>query len=98
MNLASDLLAGAWTSAYEQAVICSNDTDLDAALAAVRQHHPNLRLGVVAPMPNSDHRFIAGDLKRHAHWSKVLSEVHIANAQLPDRIPASAIRRPEAWA
>lgn len=97
VNLASDLLAGAWTGAYEQAVICSNDTDLEAALAVVRQHHPNIRLGVVAPLPNSDHRFIAADLKRHAHWSKTLSMVHVASAQLPDRIPASAISRPEAW-
>jgi len=97
VNLASDLLVGAWTGAYDQAVICSNDTDLEAALAAVRQHHPSLRLGVVAPVPNSDHRFIAGDLKRYAHWSKALSMVHVANAQLPDRIPASSIRRPGAW-
>lgn len=97
VNLASDLLAGAWTGAYEQAVICSNDTDLEAALAVVRQHHPSIRLGVVAPVPNSDHRYIAADLKRHAHWSKTLSMVHVARAQMPDRIPASAISRPEAW-
>ncbi len=97
VNLASDLIAGAWTDACEQAVICSNDTDLEAALATVRKYHPSVRLGVVAPVPHSDHRFISGDLKRHAHWSKALSMVHIANAQLPERIPASAIWRPEAW-
>lgn len=28
VNLAADLITGAWTGAYEQAVICSNDTDL----------------------------------------------------------------------
>ncbi len=98
VNLASDLLTGAWTGAYQQAVICSNDTDLEAALASVRTHHPEIRLGVVAPVPNSDHRCISADLKRHAHWSKALSAVHMANAQLPERIPASAIRRPETWA
>lgn len=97
VNIASDLLAGAWTGAYEQAVVCSNDTDLEAALATVRKHHPDIRLGVVAPVPNSDHRYVAADLKRHAHWSKALSMVHVANAQLPDRIPASALSRPDAW-
>lgn len=97
VNLASDLIAGAWTGAYEQAVICSNDTDLEAALATLRKYHPSIRVGLVAPVPNSDHRYISGDLKRHAHWSKALSTVHIANAQLPERIPASAIRRPDAW-
>lgn len=29
VNLAADLITGAWTGAYEQAVICSNDTDLE---------------------------------------------------------------------
>ncbi len=98
VNLISDLITGAWTNAYEQAVICSNDTDLEAGLATVRKHHPNIRLGVVAPVKNPDHRHISGDLKRHAHWAKTLSMVHIAMAQLPDRIPKSAIYRPQAWA
>lgn len=41
VNLASDLITGAWTGAYAQAVICTNDTDISGALAAVRLHHPN---------------------------------------------------------
>lgn len=89
VSLASDLLAGAWTGAFDQAVICSNDTDLDPALATLRKHHPQLRLGIVAPVKGSDSRYIAADLKKHADWSKTLSLVHIANAQLPERIPAS---------
>lgn len=97
VNLAADLITGAWTGAFEQAVICSNDTDLEAALAAVRHHHPHIRLGLVAPIPGDDHRRIAADLSRHVHWSKPLSPVHLKNAQLPDRIPRSAIHKPESW-
>jgi uncharacterized LabA/DUF88 family protein len=97
VNLASDLLAGAWTGAFDQAVICSNDTDLEQALATLRKYHPQLRLGIVAPVRGSDNRYIAADLKQHADWSKALSMVHISNAQLPERIPASALRRPETW-
>ena len=97
VSLASDLLTGAWTDAFDQAVICSNDTDLEPALVTLRRYHPHLRLGVVAPVKNSDNRHIAADLKEHADWSKTLSMVHIANAQLPDRIPASSLCRPEAW-
>ena len=97
VNLASDLLAGAWTGAFDQAVICSNDTDLEPALATLRKYHPQLRLGIVAPVRGSDNRYIAADLKQHADWSKALSMVHISNAQLPDRIPASSLRRPETW-
>jgi uncharacterized LabA/DUF88 family protein len=97
VSLATDLLAGAWTSAFEQAVICSNDTDLEPALAALRRYHPHLRLGLVAPVKTSDSRHIAADLRKHADWSKTLSPVHLANAQLPERIPASSLYRPEAW-
>ena len=97
VNLAADLISGAWTDAYEQAVVCSNDTDLEAALATVRRHHPNLRLGLVAPVPGDDHRRASSDLAAHAHWAKPLSPVHLRNAQLPERIPHSALRRPEGW-
>lgn len=97
VNLASDLISGAWTGAYEQAVICSNDTDLEAALRTVKQHHPHLRLGLVAPIPGHDHRKIAADLKNHVDWAKALSPTHLQNAQLPDRIAGTAIKRPECW-
>ena len=97
VNLASDLIAGAWTGAFEQAVICSNDTDLEAALATVRSYHPDIRLGLVAPIPGDDHRRISKDLALHAHWSKPLSAVHLKNAQLPDRIPHSSLKKPGSW-
>jgi uncharacterized LabA/DUF88 family protein len=97
VNLASDLLAGAWTGAFDQAVICSNDTDLEPALATLRRYHTHLRVGLVAPVKSTDNRHIAADLKKHTDWSKTLSMVHIAGAQLPERIPASSISRPEAW-
>lgn len=97
VNLAADLIAGAWIGAYDQAVVCSNDTDLEAALATVRQYHPSIRLGVVAPIPGDDHRRISTDLSRHAHWSKPLSPVHLKNAQLPERIPHSALSKPGTW-
>jgi len=97
VNLAADLIADAWTGAYEQAVVCSNDTDLEAALATVRRYLPGIRLGLVAPIPGDDHRRISTDLSRHTHWSKPLSPVHLRNAQLPERIPCSALRKPETW-
>ena len=97
VNLASDLLAGAWTNAYEQAVICSNDSDLEGALATVKKHHPHLRIGLVAPIAGDDRRHISKDLSQHADWTKVLSPVHLAAAQLPDRIPHSAITKPDTW-
>lgn len=97
VNLAADLLCGAWTDAFEQAVLCSNDADLDHALACIRLHRPHLRVGLVAPVQGRDDRHIAADLKRHAHWAKLLSPAHLAAAQLPEKIPGTAIRRPAQW-
>jgi uncharacterized LabA/DUF88 family protein len=97
VNLASDLIAGAWINSYEQAVICSNDSDLEAALSTVKRYHPGLRIGVVAPIRSEDYRHISGDLVRHADWQKTLSAVHIAASQLPPKIPNSRLVKPESW-
>jgi uncharacterized LabA/DUF88 family protein len=97
VNLASDLITGAWINSYEQAVVCSNDSDLEAALATVKRHHPRLRIGVVAPIRSEDYRHISGDLVRHADWQKTLSTVHIAASQLPPKIPNSRLVKPERW-
>lgn len=97
VNLAADLITGGWTGAYEQAVICSNDTDLEGALRAVKQHCPAVRLGLVAPIPGNDSRKIAADLEQYADWAKLLSPSHLERSQLPDKIPGTAIRRPGKW-
>lgn len=97
VNLAADLIAGAWINSYEQAVVCSNDSDLEAALSTVKRYHPRLRIGVVAPIRSEDHRHISGDLVRHADWQKTLSTVHIAASQLPPKIPNSRLVKPELW-
>lgn len=97
VNLASDLITGAWTGAYEQAVICSNDTDLEGALRVVKENRPAVRLGLVAPIPSNDTRKIAADLKKYADWSKVLSAVHLERSQLPEKIPCTALWRPDSW-
>lgn len=97
VNLAADLISGAWKGAYEQAVICSNDSDLEGALAAVKNDHPHLKIGVVAPISSGEHRHISGDLVKYADWKKSLSVAHIAKSQLPIKIPNSRIQKPESW-
>lgn len=97
VNLAADLIAGAWTGAYEQAVICSNDTDLEGALRVIKLHRPEVRIGLVAPIPSNDTRKIAADLKQYVDWAKVLSPLHLERSQLPEKIPGTAIRCPDCW-
>jgi uncharacterized LabA/DUF88 family protein len=94
VSLATDMLNGAWKNEYEQAVLCSNDSDLQPALAMVRREHPHLRLGLVAPSLQST---IAKDLMKECHWGKLLNPTHLAAAQMPDKIPHTAIRKPMVW-
>jgi len=97
VNLAADLIRGAWKGLYEQAVICSNDSDLEGALSALKEDHPRLKIGIVAPIPSGSHRHISGDLQKHADWKKVLSATYIAQSQLPIKIPGSKIQKPAYW-
>lgn len=97
VNLASDLISGAFLGHCDQAVICSNDSDFAPAMAAVRKYCPNVRLGLVVPIPGTDHRRAGWDLVAQAHWFKLLSQVHLANAQLPTKIPHTSIYQPQSW-
>ena len=97
VNLASDMLAGAWTDVFDQAVLCSNDSDLEGAFSTIKKHLPHIRLGLVAPILGEDHRRISKDLSMHADWSKILSPVHLKNSQLPERIPSSRLCKPDTW-
>ncbi|MGB0847929.1 MAG: 6-hydroxy-3-succinoylpyridine hydroxylase, partial [Thiolinea sp.] len=79
-----------------QAVLCSNDSDMEGALKAIRVNCPDVRVGVVAPSA-SPGRHISKDLSKHAHWVKGLNNDALASAQLPEKIPGTSIRRPEGW-
>jgi uncharacterized LabA/DUF88 family protein len=95
VNLAADLISDAWRGRCEQAVICSNDRDLVGALAAVRRDHPRVEIGLVAPV--RDQRYVSCYLSNLANWHKALNPVHIARSQLPERIPGTLLRCPDAW-
>ncbi|HEX5360847.1 MAG TPA: NYN domain-containing protein, partial [Fluviicoccus sp.] len=97
VNLACDMLAAAWTGACEQIVLCSNDSDLKAALTTIRRYCSHVRLGLVAPVATQHARHLSRDLTMLVDWAKVLSPVHLSAAQLPDRIYGTAIRRPDGW-
>lgn len=97
VNLSADMLAAAWSGQCQQLVLCSNDSDHERSLATIRQHHPHLRIGLVAPILGQDHRRITHDLAQHSHWQKILSPTHLAQSQLPDKIPHTAILKPVEW-
>ena len=97
VNIASDMINGAWLKTYDQAVLCSNDSDLEGALRSIKEHHPHIHIGLVAPISGEDPRKISGDLAKFSDWKKILSTTHLARSQLPDRIPSSQLSKPAAW-
>jgi len=97
VNIASDMINGAWLKTYDQAVLCSNDSDLEGALRSIKEHHPHIHIGLVAPISGEDPRKISGDLAKFSDWKKILSTAHLARSQLPDRIPSSQLSKPAAW-
>jgi len=96
VNIAADMLSGAFNGEFEQAVLCSNDSDMEGALKAIRQHCQNIRIGLVAPTATQG-RFISNDLKAQAHWSKTIELEEMALAQLPQKIRGTAITKPDSW-
>ena len=97
VNIASDMINGAWLKTYDQAVLCSNDSDLEGALRSIKEHHPHIRIGLVAPISGDDPRKISSDLARFSDWKKILSTTNLSRSQLPDRIPSSHLAKPTAW-
>ena len=95
VNLACDLLSDAWHDRYEQAVVCSNESDLAGDIQAVKRDRPHLVVGLV--LPARSRAGMSHRLAQAADWYKFLSPVHLADAQLPRRIPRSEIARPAEW-
>jgi len=97
VNIAADMITDAWLGRCEQMVLCSNDSDHEGSLAAIHKHHPNIRIGIVAPITGVDNRKISADLVHYSHWQKILSPLHLAKALLPSKIPNTSIRKPASW-
>lgn len=97
VNMAVDMVISALTDACEQIILCSNDSDLKTAFMRIKHYAPHIRLGLVAPIKSEDSRAISKDLSQYATWSKALSVVHLFNAQLPNKIYSTAIKKPDTW-
>lgn len=103
VNIALHMLADATDGRCEQQVLFSNDSDCVPALAMIRARHPEMRLGVVAPIlkgEQSPRREPSGELRKHSDWTRrVIDESDLAACQLPEKVTTRkrSIRRPEHW-
>jgi uncharacterized LabA/DUF88 family protein len=104
VNLAMAMYRDTAKGVLDQVVLCSNDSDAEPVLRALREDYPSLRIGIVTPVPPSNgksaHRGVSAALARHAHWTRrhILDE-ELARAQLPLRVPTrrKPIDKPPHW-
>jgi uncharacterized LabA/DUF88 family protein len=105
VNLAMAMYRDAAKGRYNQLVLCSNDSDAEPALQALREDFPHLQIGVVTPVPppspgKSSPRGVSTSLAQHAHWvRRYLLDGELANAQLRLQVPTpkKPVRKPAHW-
>lgn len=104
VNIALAMYRDACKGLIDQAVLCTNDSDAEPVLEALREDFPELLIGVVTPVrppaQEAASRRHAVSLSRHAHWTRryILDE-ELQAAQLPLVVPTKKkpIRKPEHW-
>lgn len=101
VNLALQIYRDAVRGAADLQVICSNDSDVEPALALVRQDVPHIKIGLVTPLPvASADRYPNARLVGLADWvRRAIRSEELAAAQLPEIVPTQrkAARRPIHW-
>ena len=94
VNLALHLLNDAWSSAYDCAVIASNDSDLAESLRMVKEQHGKI-IGLITP--GAPKRKTSYQLRRYADFLKPVRRWTLQLCQPPDSIPGTTIRKPSSW-
>lgn len=82
-------------------MVCSNDSDVEPALASIRDDFPDVRGGVVTPAdPADQHRRCSKSLAAYADWvRRYILDEELAVAQLPSQVPTNKkpARKPSHW-
>ena len=102
VNIALHMYRDAACRTCDQMVLCSNDSDLEPALAMIRADLPDIRIGLVLPRSAQNRGARrSGRLERHAHWTREsIHDEELAASQLPARVldrRNRTILRPPQW-
>ena len=104
VNMALAMYRDAYSGSFQQLVVCSNDSDVEPVLAALRTDFPDLTIGVVTPRrsltPGKRHRNPLSTLSAHAHWTRHhILDGELAASLLPSRVPTRKrpIDKPPHW-
>jgi uncharacterized LabA/DUF88 family protein len=102
VNLAIAMYRDVAKDLYDQIIICSNDSDAEPALAALKEDFPQLVIGVVSPLKElaTKIRSVSASLSSYADWTrKYISDDELEQAQLPSRVPTNKkpVDKPPHW-
>ena len=102
VNIALHMLADATDELCDQQVLLSNDSDCMPALRMIRQRHPSLQLGVVAPIlaGGQGRRQPSKLFRDYVDWVRsTIAEIDLAACQLPKSVPTRKrkICKPAHW-
>ena len=92
-NLAVHLVNDAWLGTFDCAVIVSGDSDLAEAMALVKTHHPQKRLGVIRTRSKGSSK----ELGLNANFVRYIPKAALLASQFPDVIPGNKITKPPDW-
>jgi uncharacterized LabA/DUF88 family protein len=95
VNIAINLLQGAYLNSYDTAIIVSGDSDLIPAINAVKSVFPMKKIGVVIPIGR-----MAEDIKKACDFSFQMREEHLKDNRLDEVIvvgPSVTIECPKNW-
>jgi len=95
VNLSLHVLNDAWLNRYDCAVIVSNDSDLAESMRLVKKHHHKL-VGLIPP-GYPEKRRLSKQLFKHADFMKRIRPGVLRASQLPELIPSTELRKPDAW-
>ena len=101
VNIVLHMLADATDRLCEQQVLFSNDSDCAPALSMIRDRHPEMTLGTVAPvLETGKPRRPSVELTKYSSWTReTINRAELEVSQLPDFVKSSKrhIRKPDHW-
>ncbi len=101
VNIALAMYRACSKGQAEHVVLCTNDSDLEPALRAIREDFPHVHTGVISPVPpHAGARRFSKSLAAHAHWvRRHITDEELGAAQLPAQVATrkKPVRKPAHW-
>jgi uncharacterized LabA/DUF88 family protein len=101
VNLALAIYRVCSKAQCDQVVVCSNDSDVEPVLKALREDFPHIRIGLITPAaPQDQDRRFSRSLAAHAHWvRRHITDEELQIAQLSEKVPTKKkpAQKPEHW-